>query len=201
MKPGTDPAVLEPDYSTQVAGAYPLAMLTYAAVKPLALDGEARSHYAAFLDYVTDEGQVAGLEPGELPNGYTPLPAALKAQAAEAATLIRTMEAPPAAPAEPGPTDPSSSSAFPTSSGPSGSSSARATTTTAPAAIQTELAAAPSEVASTPEAGPLTPILALARSRYFLLVLAVLALGSTVIALEITKRPRRRTTPVPEGPS
>ena len=94
MKPSSEPAVLVPDPAATAAGAYPLTMLTYAAVKPLELDTTARSEYAAFLEYAAGDGQVPGLEPGQLPVGYAALPESLKAQTLEAATLIRTMQAP-----------------------------------------------------------------------------------------------------------
>ena len=112
---GTDAGV--PAGST--AAAYPLTTLTYAAIKPLALDASARSDYASFVDFAAIDGQRPGVEPGRLPGGFVPLPPELVAQAAAAATSIRTVATPvsptPPASAVPGsaPAVPGSAPAFP----------------------------------------------------------------------------------------
>ena len=91
------PGFLEsaPESNATATGAYPLTVLTYAAIKPLALDSQARADYAAFIDFAATTGQLPGLEPGRLPRGYVPLPAELAAQATAAASEIRTVQAPP----------------------------------------------------------------------------------------------------------
>jgi hypothetical protein len=94
MRPGIDPLVLQPAPGSPAPGAYPLTTLSYAAIKPLALDAGARRDYAAFLDYATGTGQIAGRDPGLLPPGYTPLPSRLRAQAWTAAIAVRGMIAP-----------------------------------------------------------------------------------------------------------
>lgn len=96
------------------AGAYPLTTLTYAAIKPLALDASARSDYASFVDFAVTGGQQPGVEPGRLPVGYVPLPPELVAQAGAAATSIRTVTAP-APPTSPAPALPESAPAVPQS--------------------------------------------------------------------------------------
>lgn len=96
------PGVLKPDpLQTKVAGAYPLTMLAYGAVLPASLDAASRKDYAAFLDYAAGPGQVQGLDLGQLPPGYSPLPADLRTQTKAAATTLR---AGPAAPPAPTPT-------------------------------------------------------------------------------------------------
>lgn len=95
MVPSSDPAVLQPNPSTSAAGAYPLTMLTYAAVMPRGLSAAARSDYANFVSYASGPGQVSGLKFGQLPPGYAPLPPDLQAQAAAAATAIRSGAPPP----------------------------------------------------------------------------------------------------------
>jgi len=95
MIPGSDPAVLEPNPSTSATGAYPLTMLTYAAVTPRSLSTAARGDYANFITYASGPGQVSGLKFGQLPPGYAPLPSDLRAQAAAAATAVRTGAPPP----------------------------------------------------------------------------------------------------------
>jgi hypothetical protein len=81
------------------AGGYPLVDVTYAAVRtdqtPAAL-----SDFATLIDFAAGPGQTQGVDPGQLPNGYLPLPDSLRAKATAAAVAIRAAEnpAPPAAP-------------------------------------------------------------------------------------------------------
>jgi hypothetical protein len=186
-----EPTVLEPDPTAAVPSGYPLTTLSYAMIRPLALDSAARADYADFLDYAAGAGQVAGLDPGQLPLGYAPLPSDLKASAVAAAKTVREMQAP---------ADPSPSSSDTVDQSSSGSTSALQTTqrrsssaaSSSPAADDPTPAAVTDVAASTPQdAGPLTPILALARSRFFIPALGVLLILACLGALEITKRPRR----------
>jgi hypothetical protein len=208
MAPGAVSTVLEPNPQATTPGAYPLTVLTYAAVSPLALDTAARQDFATFVDYATGPGQVVGRELGQLPLGYAPLPAALRAQAASAAKQIRELTAPAAAddptgpPAAAAPPAADPGGGFPvgagTSSGPNGGSSVDSTPLAPPEAVPAELEPA----AKDPEPlGLTTPILALARNRLVLPILAVVALLSALGALEITKWPRRMppgTVPAPD---
>jgi len=95
MAPRTEPQVLEPDPLAVAPSAYPLTSLTYAAAFPLALDDKARFEYASFLEYALTRGQVGGLNLGQLPRGYAPLPAPLILQGAVAAILISELAPPP----------------------------------------------------------------------------------------------------------
>jgi len=94
MRPRSEASVLEPAWSTNVADAYPLTSITYAAIRPLSLDQTARDQYAALLDYAAGPGQVVGTDVGQLPAGYLPLPAALATQTRAAAVQVRTMQPP-----------------------------------------------------------------------------------------------------------
>jgi hypothetical protein len=87
--------VLQPDPASVTSGAYPLTLLTYAAVTPGPLDQAARNDYAAFVEYAAGPGQEPGLQFGKLPQGYAPLPDALRAQARDAAVAIRNGTAAP----------------------------------------------------------------------------------------------------------
>ncbi|MEV8512358.1 hypothetical protein [Dactylosporangium sp. NPDC051484] len=81
-----NPASTAPD-------AYPLPMLTYAAVSVAdidAADAQARTDLAAFVDYAANAGQTRGLADGQLPPGYSPLPFALRLQAKGAVQEIRS---------------------------------------------------------------------------------------------------------------
>ncbi len=210
MAADTVPSVLEPDPQVDVADAYPLTSLTYAAIRPLDLDDEARAEYADFLDYATGAGQEAGLQLGELPPGYAPLSPELRAQASAAATTVRELVAPPV---EETPAPPPVSSS-PSSFGSSGAGSSNYAGTTSSGASRSSSSSgsqpladpvAIAAVVDTAEApaslGPLTPILALARSRFVIPALAALACIATLIALEITKRPRHVTGPAPGAPT
>jgi hypothetical protein len=88
MKSSAVPGVLSPNPGTTAAGAYPLAMVTYAAVTPESLDQSARHDYAAFISYAAQGGQAPGFSPGSLPPGYVSLPAALATEAQSAVSTI-----------------------------------------------------------------------------------------------------------------
>ncbi len=89
MTPGPEPQVLEPNPLEQPAGAYPLTIVSYAAVAPLTLNARARDEYAAFIEYAAGQGQRSGETRGQLPRGYAPLPTNLREQAVQAAEVVR----------------------------------------------------------------------------------------------------------------
>ncbi|MBI4932301.1 MAG: hypothetical protein HY828_00370 [Actinobacteria bacterium] len=214
MKPRAVETVLEPAPTADAPGAYPLTAITYAAIAPLDIDATARSEYAAFLEYAAGPGQVAGLALGQLPRGYVSLPDALAAQTAAAAASVRTMVAPadPAATtttttttaaATPQPVVPVVTTRRTTRSSSTGTTTAAPPVTEAPtttvATEDTSDTTPEEEAPSTPATTPpiITPVLDLAKSRYTLPGLGVVALGSALGVLEITKRPRRG---MPTGP-
>ncbi|MFV5992547.1 hypothetical protein ACNPQM_08840 [Streptomyces sp. NPDC056231] len=81
--------VQEIDPATAKAkNAYPLAQLVHAAVRPAALEADARKDYATLLTFAAGSGQTSGTGPGELPPGYAPLPSALRAEAVKAAAEL-----------------------------------------------------------------------------------------------------------------
>ncbi|GAX55648.1 hypothetical protein [Streptomyces olivochromogenes] len=84
---GAHAAEISPAKAT-AQGAYPLAQLVYAAVRPAKLDAAARKDYAALLTYAAGSGQVPGADPGRLPIGYAPLSKTLRAKATHAATTL-----------------------------------------------------------------------------------------------------------------
>ncbi|WP_162606575.1 hypothetical protein [Jiangella asiatica] len=71
--------VMQIDPETDDPEAYPLAMVTYAAVRE-EQDEEALADYSAFLTYAAGPGQTPGLAAGQLPLGYVPLSEELRAQ-------------------------------------------------------------------------------------------------------------------------
>jgi hypothetical protein len=63
-------------------------MLTYAAATPESLDPTSRQNYATFLQYAAGAGQTPGVNVGQLPAGYAPLPAALQTETLATANAI-----------------------------------------------------------------------------------------------------------------
>ncbi len=92
-----DSDVLVPEVTSTAPGAYPLTVLTYAATAPAAIDVAAGAAYAALLRYAVGAGQALGVHPGDLPEGYAPLPGRLRNQTLTAATTIETMAGRPVA--------------------------------------------------------------------------------------------------------
>ncbi|WP_157880916.1 hypothetical protein [Streptomyces griseoruber] len=71
-------------------GAYPLAMLVDAVVRPGQLKAAERKSYAALLRYAVQAGQHTGIELGDLPLGYAPLGRALRGRTLTAAKSLET---------------------------------------------------------------------------------------------------------------
>lgn len=252
MRARSVPTVLEPDVASQPSGAYPLTILSYAVTAPLSLDTNARHDYAEFLRYAAGDGQREGLELGNLPPGYLPLTAELRAATLAAADTVETLQPTPTTtttsttttapttttttvatepPAATVPTAPESElvASGRTSGGGGGGrggsggssrqSSPVSSETTPPVSTMPPVAASsvpptsvespPSDttppVSSVPPVGEeppgdveapalLTPIMAMGQSRLAVPALGIVGLGSALGALEITKRPRRRTS-------
>jgi hypothetical protein len=68
--------------------AYPLTMVIYAMVPARGLPHARATAIARFLDFAAGAGQTTGTAPGQLPPGYLPLPAALRAQTLKVATEV-----------------------------------------------------------------------------------------------------------------
>jgi hypothetical protein len=109
------------------AGGYPLVDVTYAAVRtnqtPAAL-----GDFAALIDFAAGPGQTQGVDPGQLPDGYLPLPESLRAQATAAAAALRADENPPP-PAAPAAADAGSPAAATNPTGNTGTSNPNPATT------------------------------------------------------------------------
>ncbi|HUA95893.1 MAG TPA: hypothetical protein VMB82_10235 [Acidimicrobiales bacterium] len=88
MQPSAVPGVMVTNPSPSSSSGYPLSLLTYAAATPDSLDATDRQDYATFLRYAAGPGQVSGVEAGQLPPGYVPLPSDLVDQAVSAAATI-----------------------------------------------------------------------------------------------------------------
>ena len=196
MKPGTESAVLEPDPKQTAAAGYPLTAITYAAIRPLARDADARREYADFVAYAGGEGQVSGFGAGTLPEGFAPLPATLKTQATTAAQTIRELTAP----EDLGLETPRSETSGGAENSANAGSGFPGFSNTFPATFRDALSLTdPATVASPLVAqGPpprtsrtLTPAVSVPATRFVLPALAGLALIAGLLASEITRRPRR----------
>ncbi|HUC24079.1 MAG TPA: hypothetical protein VMA73_15325 [Streptosporangiaceae bacterium] len=74
--------------SKKFRDAYPLTMVIYAMVPTGGISKRAATKIAQWLDYVAGPGQVSGYGPGELPPGYLPLTAKMRAQTLKAASEV-----------------------------------------------------------------------------------------------------------------
>lgn len=83
----------EPNPASGDPAAYPLTTLTYASTVPALIDKQEAADYAALIDYSVGAGQVPGVQPGQLPAGYVPLPAAQVSAAQSAAQQIVALAA------------------------------------------------------------------------------------------------------------
>jgi hypothetical protein len=93
MTASENSAVVEFDFESAAAeasaNAYPLTMPVYAALNPLMNDAPLRAIYADFIRYAVQSGQVPGSGIGNLPAGYSPIPATWVTQAMNAASAIQ----------------------------------------------------------------------------------------------------------------
>jgi hypothetical protein len=192
------------DPTLAAPGGYPLTIVNYAALTPLALDTAARNDYARFIEYAVTEGQVPGLGFGKLPRGYTPLPDTLRAAAMAAASKVRTLKPTPSTTTTAATYQPPVTYDYGTDNGgyvdytfpvdtlPLESTTVPAESTTVPtgSTTTTTVVGGGGGPTSTLPA-VLTPGTDAPRNRYAVLGLGFLAIGSALAALEITKRPRR----------
>jgi hypothetical protein len=80
--------LLEINPASPGTGGYPLVQVTYAAVDTHRSKAEL-ADYADLITYAAGAGQTPGVAPGDLPPGYLPLPASLKAQAEAVVAKLR----------------------------------------------------------------------------------------------------------------
>ncbi|MFJ4983011.1 hypothetical protein ACIP9H_04345 [Streptomyces sp. NPDC088732] len=88
MKPSGVAGVLKNDPAAKDAAAYPIPLLSYAATVPEKLGKKEGQEYADLLRYAVGSGQRPGVSAGTLPDGYAPLPQALRSQTLQAASAI-----------------------------------------------------------------------------------------------------------------
>ena len=76
-------------WSPRPMAPYPLTMVIYAAAPTSGVSHAKAAAIAKFIDYAAGAGQSPGLLPGQLPPGFLPLTAKLRAQARKAAQEVR----------------------------------------------------------------------------------------------------------------
>jgi hypothetical protein len=215
-----DPAsgILMPDATSASPDAYPLTTLTYAAVSPFSLDSAKRQAYASFLTFATGTGQSRGDALGQIPRGYLPLPASLKADADAAVAQILNPTAPttttssteaPVAPTTVASTSTTAATAIPTGTVPSvvqgrtvspptaSVPSSAPVTVTAASVESTSVAPATSTTAApatslAPVPAPTTVYTSSTPARFAVPSIGALAVLSALGGLEMSTRPRRR---------
>ncbi|MBZ5734723.1 hypothetical protein K8Z61_09465 [Nocardioides sp. TRM66260-LWL] len=208
LKPSSVAGVEVPDPTSSSDAAYPLTHVTYAVTSPEHLTGDEATAYSRFLTYVATKGQVLGAAPGLLPDGYVPLPAAMRAR-----TLAMAKAVGAAATASPS-ASPSASSSVPPATVPSTPVDAGGgvvpPATGLPAGPDASAPAAPGAAPSAPASGaasasPTAPATALAStvttpgspaggSRYALAALLLLT-AAVLIARSLTGARTTRAGP------
>jgi hypothetical protein len=219
MVASATPGVIQANVSATATGAYPLPTLTYAAVIPSNLDTSARHDYAKFITYAAGPGQTLGTKFGNLPPGYVPLSAALRAQALAAAQAILT--SPAASPAAGG--TPATGAAANSASGTSRSGQGTGTANSNSAgsgagshggsagAGSTTVPGSGSAVSGTPNGAPSaqvslagsrsrTPAQLLGAVRYVLPIALALGIGCALAARWLGIRRRPGSTSAPPAP-
>ncbi|MDQ7903020.1 hypothetical protein RB614_00610 [Phytohabitans sp. ZYX-F-186] len=91
--------VVDPVKAWATQGAYPLTTVSYA-IADTSEPVEARREYAKLLRYAAGSGQDPGEAWGQLPEGYVPLPAALREQTMIAASQLENWVTPTSPPAD-----------------------------------------------------------------------------------------------------
>jgi hypothetical protein len=76
------------DYAKQKADAYPLTMVIYAMVPTSGVSAAKAAAIARFLDFVAGPGQKQGVQPGQLPPGFLPLPESMRSETLAAASKV-----------------------------------------------------------------------------------------------------------------
>jgi len=195
--------VLVPNPSTTAPGAYPLATLSYGATTPSTLTPAQRKLYTQFILYAIGDGQTQGVQTGQLPPGYVPLPGSLRLQALNATNSILN---PPAAPSTPTPTSPAADT---TLSEPTASASTPFTTDTGSPGPDAGTASTPFSGSSAPHtARPATlslvhtSVLTAGEIRFFLPLLLLIGIGAAVGSLVMarTNQAAAGVSGAPTGP-
>jgi hypothetical protein len=212
--------LLEVNPAKVPAGGYPLVQVVYAAV-PTNQSAQSLTDYANLIKYAANQGQNTGSNPGNLPPGYLPLTAKLKAQANAVVKKLQQLAGPTPtptpttttpAPATTTPTPtPTPTTTFPTQT-PTPTPTPTTTTTTPAGGVPTTSISAPATSPAAPSTSPTTQSVVIVPPEsaqlasgttqatlvsnirlVLVLVLIIGAAGSTTgVVLRSDWRPRRR---------
>ena len=78
----------QPNPASTNKDAYPLTMVVYAVVPTSGISHAKAAAIAKFLDFAAGAGQHTGVQPGQLPPGFAPLPASMRAQTRQDASDV-----------------------------------------------------------------------------------------------------------------
>jgi hypothetical protein len=104
------------NFTKKDPAAYPLTMIIYAVVPTGGISAAKAAKISQFLDFVANQGQKPGTDPGELAPGFLPLPDALRQQTLAAADKVLHQTGNPKPPAHPSNSPSASASASPSKS-------------------------------------------------------------------------------------
>jgi hypothetical protein len=76
------------NFASKNKKAYPLTMVVYAVVPTSGTSHTKAAAIAKFLDFAVGPGQTPGVQPGQLPPGFAPLPASMRAQTRKDAQAV-----------------------------------------------------------------------------------------------------------------
>jgi hypothetical protein len=137
--------LLEVNPAKAAAGAYPLVDVTYAAVSTDQKAAKLKA-YASLISFAAGQGQTTGVAAGDLPPGYLPLPASLKAQAQKVVAKLRALASPSHSPSPSGTTSGTAQPQSPVTTSPP------LQTTSGPPAVTPAVAPTPGPQTSEPTA-------------------------------------------------
>jgi hypothetical protein len=199
--PSAVSGVLVPDPSTTATGAYPLTLLSYASTAPETLTTAERTLYTNFILFAIGNGQTSGVEPGQLPPGYVPLPGALRLEALNATNSILHPPAEPTDATTTGDTgggSNASSTGSPATTAFNGDTSAAAGDQTSSEASGTG-SSSPAKGSGSAALGLIrTSSLSVGRIRYLLPLLLLIGVGAGLGSLALA-RSNRLATSAPPG--
>lgn len=129
--------------------AYPLTMVIYAAVPTAGTSHAKAAAIARFLDFAASAGQARGVQPGQLPAGYLPLTASLRAQTRAIAVQVANQSG-----TTPAPSSSSSSSSAPSTPSPGAGGSPSGGTSPSPSVSLPSVSPSVQGITAVPQANP-----------------------------------------------
>jgi hypothetical protein len=145
---GNGGGTLQVNLASKDPHAYPLTMVIYAAVPTAGTSHAKAAAIARFLDFAADAGQTRGVQPGQLPEGYLPLTASLRAQTRAIAVRVANQSGTTPAPS------PSSSSSAPSTPSPGAGGSPSGGASPSPSVSLPSVSPSVQGITAVPQANP-----------------------------------------------